>query len=105
MIEVVAGDRDGLQPLEAGPGIPPAAAGRLRADGLTTPRPDRFDPSNPGFGPAMEAHAAAVEAGVGGYVDPGTGLFVMTARYLADRGWCCGRGCRHCPYEDGDSTR
>jgi Family of unknown function (DUF5522) len=23
---------------------------------------------------------------------------VLTARYLADRGWCCGNGCRHCPY-------
>ena len=24
---------------------------------------------------------------------------VFTARYLARRGYCCGNGCRHCPYE------
>jgi hypothetical protein len=27
---------------------------------------------------------------------------VFTAVYLARRGWCCGNGCRHCPY--GDSS-
>ncbi|PYT00126.1 MAG: TlyA family rRNA (cytidine-2'-O)-methyltransferase [Acidobacteria bacterium] len=26
------------------------------------------------------------------------GLMVMTAKYLLDRGYCCGNGCRHCPY-------
>jgi Family of unknown function (DUF5522) len=25
---------------------------------------------------------------------------VLTARFLADRGFCCTRGCRHCPYID-----
>lgn len=24
---------------------------------------------------------------------------VFTARFLARRGYCCGNGCRHCPYE------
>jgi len=33
-----------------------------------------------------------------GYADPDTGLFVLTAAYLADRGRCCHSGCRHCPY-------
>ncbi len=33
-----------------------------------------------------------------GYLDPQSGFFVMTAQYLADRGFCCGNGCRHCPY-------
>lgn len=32
------------------------------------------------------------------YADPDTGLFVLTAGFLAARGYCCGRGCRHCPY-------
>jgi hypothetical protein len=45
-----------------------------------------------------DAHDAAVAAGEPGYLDPETGLFVMTSRYLLDRGWCCGNGCRHCPY-------
>ena len=26
------------------------------------------------------------------------GLMVLTAKYLLDRGYCCGNGCRHCPY-------
>ncbi|MBM3464683.1 MAG: hypothetical protein FJX76_21510 [Armatimonadetes bacterium] len=26
------------------------------------------------------------------------GLYVFTERYLMRRGWCCGNGCRHCPY-------
>jgi Family of unknown function (DUF5522) len=29
------------------------------------------------------------------------GLMVLTAKYLLDRGYCCGNGCRHCPYDDG----
>ena len=44
------------------------------------------------------AHAEAVARGDDGYIDPDTGLYVMTASYLADRGFCCGSGCRHCPY-------
>jgi hypothetical protein len=27
------------------------------------------------------------------------GLMVFTADYHRRRGWCCGNGCRHCPYE------
>ena len=27
------------------------------------------------------------------------GLLVFTAAYHAKRGFCCGSGCRHCPYE------
>jgi hypothetical protein len=45
-----------------------------------------------------DAHDAAVAAGEPGYLDPETGLFVLTATYLRDRGHCCGNGCRHCPY-------
>lgn len=32
------------------------------------------------------------------------GCCVFTAAFLARRGWCCGNGCRHCPYE-GDEKR
>ncbi|MEL7207077.1 MAG: DUF5522 domain-containing protein [Actinomycetota bacterium] len=47
---------------------------------------------------ALRAHEAAVEAGSEGYVDPVTGLLVMTEAALRRRGTCCGQGCRHCPY-------
>jgi Family of unknown function (DUF5522) len=26
------------------------------------------------------------------------GYVVLTAKYLLDRGYCCGNGCLHCPY-------
>ena len=26
------------------------------------------------------------------------GFMVLTAHYLLQRGFCCGNGCRHCPY-------
>lgn len=26
------------------------------------------------------------------------GLLVLTAKYLSKRGYCCGNGCFHCPY-------
>jgi Family of unknown function (DUF5522) len=47
----------------------------------------------------LKAHARAISDGEDGYLDPGTGLFVLTADFLTRRGQCCGRGCRHCPYE------
>jgi hypothetical protein len=28
-----------------------------------------------------------------------SGRMVFTANYLKRRGYCCGSGCRHCPYE------
>jgi len=27
------------------------------------------------------------------------GRMVLTANYLRQRGYCCGNGCLHCPYE------
>jgi hypothetical protein len=27
------------------------------------------------------------------------GRLVMTATYLLKRGWCCGNGCLHCPFD------
>jgi hypothetical protein len=27
------------------------------------------------------------------------GRLVFTAKYLLDRGFCCGNGCMHCPYD------
>lgn len=35
------------------------------------------------------------------------GFMVLTERFLRERGWCCGNGCRHCPYGNApaDSDR
>ncbi len=27
------------------------------------------------------------------------GLMVLTASFLQKRGFCCGKGCKHCPYD------
>ena len=27
------------------------------------------------------------------------GLLTFTAKFLKDRGYCCGNGCKHCPYK------
>jgi|APGre2960657373_1045057.scaffolds.fasta_scaffold187974_1 hypothetical protein len=43
--------------------------------------------------------------GVDWYRDEETGAFVWTAKYLADRGFCCNGGCRHCPYEENGVLR
>lgn len=51
------------------------------------------------------AHDAATKIGEPGYRDPRTGLFVLTADYLARRGFCCGNGCRHCPYPPDEQAR
>jgi hypothetical protein len=77
-------------------GVPRPLANRP----LTEPHPSRLDPNHPLRTAILEAHANALEQGQAGYLDPQTGLFVLTAAYLANRGTCCGRGCRHCPYED-----
>jgi hypothetical protein len=71
---------------------------------LTEPHADRLSPAHPRRAQILAAHAAALAAGQAFYQDPDTGLLVLTAGYLADRGTCCGRGCRHCPYVDGKPT-
>jgi hypothetical protein len=65
---------------------------------LTEPHPSRLDPRRPDRQAILAAHAAAMAADDDGYVDPSSGLFVFTARYLARRGSCCDTACRHCPY-------
>ena len=70
----------------------------LRDDWLE-PRPDRLDVGVPDRQAILAAHRSAVDAGDAGYLDPRSGLFVLAATYLAERGYCCDQGCRHCPYE------
>jgi hypothetical protein len=66
--------------------------------GVNEPHPARLAPDHPDRHEILATHAAAVDAGEAGYLDPSSGLFVLTAPFLANRGTCCGRGCRHCPY-------
>jgi hypothetical protein len=68
---------------------------------LTEPHPARLPADHPCREKILAVHEVALAAGDAGYADPRTGLFVLTAGYLARRGTCCGRGCRHCPYVDG----
>ena len=67
-------------------------------DPLLEPSEDRLPADEPGRAQLIAAHAAAVRAGALGYIDPDSGLFVMTALALLQRGTCCENGCRHCPY-------
>jgi hypothetical protein len=65
---------------------------------LRCPHPQRLAADHPHRAEILAAHDAALDSGQAGYLDPRTGLFVLTAGFLAARGTCCGRGCRHCPY-------
>jgi hypothetical protein len=65
---------------------------------LDQPDPDRLTEHHPAREAVLAAHRAALASGAAGYIDPVTGLWVMTARYLAERGTCCRTLCRHCPY-------
>jgi hypothetical protein len=38
-----------------------------------------------------------LKEGVDYYIDE-QGLWVFTAKFLLERGYCCQNGCRHCPY-------
>ncbi len=68
---------------------------------LAQPNPNRLSPDHPDYEAIVRAHAAAMAAGEPSYLDPPSGLSVLTAAYLAERGTCCDSGCRHCPYLSG----
>lgn len=74
----------------------------LAARPLGQPHPARLAVNHSRRAEILAAHASALAADEAGYADPETGLFVLTAGFLARRGTCCGRGCRHCPYLDDD---
>jgi hypothetical protein len=67
---------------------------------LRQPHPDRLALDHPARAEILAAHDAAMAGGEPGYLDPVSGLFVLTAATLAGRGECCDQGCRHCPYLD-----
>jgi hypothetical protein len=71
---------------------------RLAPRPLEQPHPDRLPLDAAGREAVLVAHTRALEDNSAGYVDPHSGLFVLTAAFLAAREHCCERGCRHCPY-------
>jgi hypothetical protein len=91
-----AADRSSASPRN--PYDPAMCSHRLAARPLTEPHPDRLAPEHPLRAEMLARHAAALAAGDAGYWCPGSGLFVLTAEFLAERGTCCDQGCRHCPY-------
>jgi hypothetical protein len=72
--------------------------GVLADRSLDQPAISRLPLETPRRTDILAVHREALASGDAGYLDPVSGLFVLTARFLADRGTCCGRGCRHCPY-------
>jgi hypothetical protein len=71
---------------------------------LTQPARTRLAPDHSRRTDILRAHEAAMTDGHAGYADPETGLFVLTAAWLASRGTCCDNGCRHCPYVVDESA-
>jgi hypothetical protein len=90
------GPREGRDDSPGGPGR--GAPETLADRPLSQPHPDRFSRREPGYDQAIRAHDRALSSGEDTYLDPATGYVVLTSAYLAQRGYCCGSGCRHCPY-------
>jgi hypothetical protein len=71
---------------------------QLAPRSLDEPAASRLPIDTPHRDEILRRHATAVASEEAGYLDPASGLFVLTAAFLAARGYCCERGCRHCPY-------
>jgi hypothetical protein len=65
---------------------------------LLVPHPRRLPPGTPGYDKILALHIEAVRSGQALYKDPISGLSVLTAVQLWERGYCCYSGCRHCPW-------
>ncbi len=50
---------------------------------------------------ASDSQNTVLQEGLDYYLE--NGLMVFTAAFLGRRGYCCERGCRHCPYEYSDN--
>lgn len=77
----------------------------LRGDHVEVPLVARYSPRTRGFAEGMARHHDAIVQNRPSYRDPVTGFTVFTAKFLADRGYCCASGCRHCPYEPTANRR
>jgi hypothetical protein len=71
---------------------------QFRDEYLDRAHPRRLSSQHPDYAEIRVRHSAAVSAGEPCYADPASGLSVFTAAFLADRGFCCDSGCRHCPF-------
>jgi len=60
----------------------------------------RLNKNYPQYDEIIKLHKQAIDEGSDIYIDPDTGFAVLTAKFLLKRGYCCGSGCRHCPYND-----
>lgn len=69
---------------------------RLRTYGEGDPRLDQS---------LVARHEDAIRRGEALYFDLQVGLWVQTSATLAKNGECCGRGCRHCPYDRAEQAR
>jgi hypothetical protein len=70
----------------------------LRDEWRHVPHPKRLPNTNAQRGEILRRHANALEHGLPVYTDPRSGLSVFTSEFLAQRGYCCDSGCRHCPF-------
>ncbi|MEZ5204547.1 MAG: DUF5522 domain-containing protein [Acidimicrobiales bacterium] len=78
----------------------PGPSGPLRPGWRDRPAPSRLAADHPRFAEILERHDRALRSGLSTYLDPATGFTVLTSQYLADRGYCCSTGCRHCPWAE-----
>ncbi|MFN8018060.1 MAG: DUF5522 domain-containing protein [Acidimicrobiales bacterium] len=78
----------------------PGPSGPMRPGWLERPARSRLSPDHPLYDEVLARHARACASGMSSYLDPISRFSVLTARYLADRGYCCSVGCRHCPWTD-----
>ena len=65
---------------------------------VPAPHPSRLSREDANYAAILAAHESAVRSGELLYRDPATGLFVLSVLAHLERGSCCERGCRHCPY-------
>ena len=71
----------------------------LRLNGIEVPLDRRLNADHPHFAAIMSLHRDAISRRRPSYRDPVSGYSVFTAKFLADRAYCCASGCRHCPFE------
>lgn len=71
----------------------------LRLNGIEVPLDRRLNADHPHFVAIMSLHRDAISRKRPSYRDPVSGYSVFTAKFLADRAYCCASGCRHCPFE------
>jgi hypothetical protein len=60
----------------------------------------RLNKNYPRYDEIIRLHKEAIDERNDIYIDPETGFAVLTAEFLLKRGYCCGSGCRHCPYDE-----